>query len=251
MLGGLIGEGEFRVNFGSSGNWLGSINLRNIFNAAFPGITGSVRVVFTQAGNVGATNRSFALRTGTWDAGSEIVLNVPSTAGQTEAATNGLILGAGQDANRNAGSPAIILDYNLTLVNNGIIGGGGATGIDRGGPRGNGGGGAGYPPGGSSEGSEPGSLFRGGTGSGGSGAGGGLGKGSTSARGSGGNYPNSTYYPALVTQGWTYNFDPASTNPWFAGAYNLGQTCNPIANPADRFGQVNVFSIPPGFTPIP
>jgi hypothetical protein len=235
MLGGLIGEGEFRVNFGTSGNWLGSSNLRDIFNAAYPGITGPVRVVFTQFGNVGATNRSWALRTGTWDAGSEIVLNVPTTAGQTEGATNGLILGAGWGANRNQGCAALILDYNLTLVNDGIIGGGGGNGADRGGPDGNGGGGAGYPSGGPSEGSGPGSLFSGGGGSGGSGFGAGLGK-----LGGCASYCPGSYSPAIYTNGWTYTFDAASANPWFAG--NLGErspNCNPLANAGDRNGGVS------------
>lgn len=234
MLGGLIGEGEFEVNFGSSGSWLTAVNLKNLFTAAFPGVTGPVRVVFNQSGNVGS-NRSFALRTGTWDAGSEIILKVPSTAGQTEAATDGLILGAGSGANRNAGSTAIILDYNLTIINNGIIGGGGHAGADRGGPRGNGGGGAGYPSGGPSEGSGPGSRFSGGGGSGGSGFGGGLGKAGGCA-----SYCPGNGFPAIVRNGWTYTFDPASTNPWFAG--NPGQrssSCNPLTTAGDRNGGVS------------
>jgi len=241
MLGGLIGEGEFVLNFGSTGNWLGSVNLKDIFTAAFPGVTGPVRAVFTQFGNVGATNRSFALRTGGWDAGSEVVLKV-NLAGVTSnpaTATDGLILGAGQGANGNPGCTAIVLDYNLTLVNNGIIGGGGGAGSDRGGPDGNGGGGAGYPSGGPSEGSSPGDLFNGGGGSGGSGAGGGLGK----AMCCGGSYFNRTIYPAIATGGWTYTFDPASTKPWFAGNPAASTNiCNPITTAGDRNGGVNVYT---------
>ena len=236
MLGGLIGEGEFQVNFGSSGSWLTAVNLRSLFDAAFPGVTGPVRVVFNQSGNVGS-NRSFgyAMRTGSWDAGSEIVLRVPSTAGQTEGAADGLILGQGGGANGNAVGPALYLDYNLTIVNNGIIGGGGGNGADRGGPRGNGGGGGGYPSGGPSEGSGPGTLFSGGGGSGGSGFGGGLGK-----LGGCASYCPGSVAPAIYRNGWTYTFDPASANPWFAG--NPGErssSCNPLTTASDRNGGVS------------
>ena len=224
MLGGLIGEGEFRVNFGSAGNWLTSVNLRNIFNAAYPGVTGPVRVVFTQAGNIGSNRGlAYALTTGTWDAGSEIV-----------------ILGQGGGANGNAVGVAINLQYNLQIFNRGIIGGGGGNGADRGGPRGNGGGGGGFPSGGPSEGSGPGSLFDGGGGSGGSGFGGGLGK-----LGGCASYCPSAVAPAIYRNGWTYSFvadddGTPSPNPWFAG--NPGQRsniCRPISNPADRNGGVS------------
>ena len=240
MLGGLIGEGEFRVNFGSAGNWLTSVNLRNIFNAAYPGVTGPVRVVFTQAGNIGS-NRSlaYALTTGTWDAGSEIVLRVP-TATESESTPNGLILGQGGGTNGNAVGVAINLQYNLQIFNRGIIGGGGGNGADRGGPRGNGGGGGGFPSGGPSEGSGPGSLFDGGGGSGGSGFGGGLGK-----LGGCASYCPSQVAPAIYRNGWTYSFvadddGTPSPNPWFAG--NPGERssiCRPISNPADRNGGVS------------
>lgn len=212
-----MGEGEFIVNFGSAGNWLASVSLKDLFVAAWPGVTGPVRVIFNQSGNVGS-NRSYAyaLRTGSWDAGSEIILKVPSTGcvnvAQLEGAANGLILGQGGGANGNGVGAALYLDYNLTLVNDGIIGGGGGNGADRGGPRGNGGGGGGYPSGGPSEGSGPGSLFSGGGGSGGSGHGGGLGK-----LGGCASYCPSAVAPAIYTNGWTYTFDAASANPWFAG----------------------------------
>ena len=147
MLGGLIGDGEFQITFGTPGVWLTAQNLRSIMDANYPGVaaSGPVRVVFTMRGNLGCNtqNSGVALYTGSWIAGSEIVLNVPANTGLA-GSPEGLILGNGGSAARGAepGS-AISLGYNLTIVNNGIIGAGGGCGADRGGPDGNGGGGAG------------------------------------------------------------------------------------------------------------
>ena len=236
MLGGLIGDGEFQITFGTPDAFLTAQNLATIMDANYPGVraSGPVRVVFTMRGNLGCNtqNSGVALYTGSWIAGSEIVLNVPANTG-LENSPQGLILGNGGSAARGA-SPgsAISLGYNLTVVNNGIIGAGGGAGADRGGPDGNGGGGAGYPGGFSVEGSGPGKKFSGGGGSGGSGWGAGLGMIGGCA----------SYCPSqgvgvlpLVKNGWTLTFDPASTHPWFAGNRGVrSNVCDPINNPAHR-----------------
>jgi hypothetical protein len=236
MLGGLIGDGEFQITFGTPGAWLQGQNLRSIMDANYPGVAGSspVRVVFTMRGNIGGSsnNSSVALRTGSWVPGSEIVLIVPANTGLASS-PEGLILGNGGSATRGAepGS-AISLGYNLTIVNNGIIGAGGGAGADRGGPDGNGGGGAGYPGGLSVEGSGIGQKFTGGGGSGGSGWGAGLGMIGGCA----------SYCPSqgsnvlpLIKNGYTLTFDPASTHQWFAGNRGVrANTCDPINNPAHR-----------------
>jgi len=234
MLGGIIHNDIFEIDIGSYNTWSQSVNLRNAFDAIYPGVaaSGTVKVIFTQKGNIGASNNNgntAALYTGTWLAGSEITLIVPSNNG-SESSPQGFILGNGGSAAR--GTPAgnaISLQYNLTIVNHGIIGGGGGAGADHGGPDGNGGGGAGYPPGFSVEGSGPGHRMYGGGGSGGSGWGGGLGM----IGGCASYCPGDAGEP-LVKNGYTLTFDSASTHTWFAGTRARVNVCDPVNNPAHR-----------------
>jgi hypothetical protein len=236
MLGGLIGDGEFQVTFGTNGSWLLNVNLRSIFDAQYPGVaaSGPIRVVFTQRGHVGsAAYNAPALNTGSWVAGSDIVLVVPNANSYT--ASEGYIMGRGSSGCGGGASAAITLGTNLTIVNNGLIGGGGGGGADYGGPTGEGGGGAGYYGGGGCQGSGGGGLFSGGGGSGGSGAGGGLGK---EGNPSGNKSWGGRSAPALIRNGYSYTFDAASTKPWFVGlpSGSRGRTSDPLIAVGDRNG---------------
>ena len=114
-----------------------------------PNVLTAVVVTFLVSGNIGSTNRKNpALTTGTgWPAGSILTLVTPDVtnfAGPDgeNSPLNGLIVGAGGQGGPGwpenprvnnvptsdqgePGGPAISLGYNLNIINNGIIGGGG------------------------------------------------------------------------------------------------------------------------------
>jgi len=77
-----------------------------------------------QTGVIGSNNVSTpGVETGKWPSGSKITLFI--SAGTTVAGKGG---NGGINTNGGAGGPAINLNYNLTIVNSGIIGGGGGGG---------------------------------------------------------------------------------------------------------------------------
>jgi len=103
-----------------------NVNLRDEYNR----LTGDTSNLpkcanFTVAGNIGSTSTgTYALDTGYWPAGSHVKLFVPA---------GSIVAGAGGNAicgtvAANPGGPAINLDYDITIVNSGIIGGGGGGG---------------------------------------------------------------------------------------------------------------------------
>tara|TARA_R100000544_G_scaffold20565_1_gene10004 strand:- start:13577 stop:15880 length:2304 start_codon:yes stop_codon:yes gene_type:complete len=121
-----------------------NINLRTIYNSLFPAPDGSTQVKFIVEGGVkiGSTSTgTYSLDTGSWPAGAEITLQTDVSSLSVGKGGKGSQATA-EDAEN--GGPAIILNHDLELVNNGVIGGGGG-----GGTRGvlnhaAGGGGAGY-----------------------------------------------------------------------------------------------------------
>ena len=127
-----------------------NINLRTLYtNQTGDSSSAAASVIFNINGNIGSSSTATAaMVTGTWSAGSEIVVNV---------ATGVYVVGAGGAGGGNGGN-AISLSYNVTINNSGIIGGGGGGGGNSGG-----GGGAGNVVGTSSGGSN-GTLTSGGAG---------------------------------------------------------------------------------------
>jgi hypothetical protein len=177
------------------------LNLRSIFDAASTPLTASTKkVCFKIKGNVGASNQNTnpAIDVGDWTnnpAGlmyMKIGLEVGPLKGDGCNPTNGVIAGAGGvfcgNTNGLIGATTAIRIRNgtqLEIVNNGAIGGGGATGADNPNDCGEGGGGAGIPPGQSNGGGnypiccggeDAGQILCGGNGAGGSNKGGGLGE---------------------------------------------------------------------------
>jgi hypothetical protein len=96
-----------------------------------------VKVQFYLRGNVGSTSSvTPALDTGTWPAGSQITLDIPAYDTSLASPPNGIIAGKGGNGRATCsstptdGGPAIGLNFNLTINNRGIIGGGGGAGAD-------------------------------------------------------------------------------------------------------------------------
>jgi hypothetical protein len=158
-------SGTTTVNVASQNN----INLRTLYtNQTGDSSSAAVSVIFNINGNIGSTSTaSAATVTGTWPAGSEIIVNV---------ATGVYMVGAGGSPTSNAGARnggaggnAISLSYNITINNSGIIGGGGGAGggyyesyPNYGAVNSYGGGGAGLSAGSSAGGSGSGTLTSGG-----------------------------------------------------------------------------------------
>lgn len=129
-----------------------NVNLRDEYNRLTGDTSNSLKcATFIVAGNIGSTSTgAYALDTGYWPAGSHIKLVIPAGSIVAGAGGNG---GCGT-ATGNLGGPAINLNYGITIVNSGTIGGGGGGGggyvADRilsGTTDGGGGGGAGITPG--------------------------------------------------------------------------------------------------------
>jgi hypothetical protein len=114
---------ETVVNVSSQNN----INLRTLYtNQTGDSSSSSVRVVYNINGNIGSTSTATAsIVTGTWPAGSEIVINVAN--GVYVVGAGGIISSTGARNGGNGGT-AISLSYNVTIVNSGVIGGGGGAG---------------------------------------------------------------------------------------------------------------------------
>lgn len=105
-----------------------NINLRTIYNGLFPSPSASTQAKFIiEAGVIiGSTSTSTeALNTGSWPAGATITLQLNSGAFVVGKGGDGDTIGGGGGE---AGGDAIHLAYDLTLVNNGVIGGGGGGG---------------------------------------------------------------------------------------------------------------------------
>jgi len=104
------------VNVASQNN----INLRTLYtNQTGDSSSDAVSVIFNINGNIGSTSTGTAsMVTGTWTAGSEIVINI---------AAGVYVAGAGGGSG-SVGGNAISLSYNVTIANNGVIGGGGGSG---------------------------------------------------------------------------------------------------------------------------
>jgi hypothetical protein len=213
------------LEIGTEDITLYQLNLRSIFDAASTPLTASTKkVCFKIKGNVGGSNKNSepAIDVGDWTnnpAGlmyMKIGLEVGPLKGNGCNPTNGVIAGAGgPTCGYNNGlvgpGPAIKIrnGTQLEIINNGVIGGGGAQGADNPNTCGEGGGGAGIPGGGSNGGGDypvccdaegPGQVLCGGKGGGP--------YGSTSNKGgdlgqNGGHIQNSNPQPgcALIVEG--------------------------------------------------
>ena len=107
-----------------------NINLRTLYTAQTgDSSSAAASVIFNINGNIGsASTATAAMVTGTWPAGSEIVVNIATGvyvvgAGGAGGYSNGTPSAPGQ-----AGGTAISLGYSITIVNSGVIGGGGGGG---------------------------------------------------------------------------------------------------------------------------
>ena len=129
-----------------------NINLRILYtNQTGDSSNDAVSVTFNINGNIGsASTGTAAMVTGTWPAGSEIIVNV---------ATGVYVVGVGGAGGGNSGGAAVSLSYNVSINNLGIIGGGGGGGGHTGG-----GGGAGSIAGTGGSGGSNGTLAGGGAG---------------------------------------------------------------------------------------
>lgn len=105
-----------------------NINLRTIYNGLFPTPDGSTVAKFVIDTGViigSSSTGSFSLDTGSWPVGATVILQTNSTA---------FVVGRGGDGSStfnvdgDDGGPAIILNHDLELINNGVIGGGGGGG---------------------------------------------------------------------------------------------------------------------------
>lgn len=129
------------------------LNLRTRYDTLYPtpDATTEAKFVIENGVEIGSTSTSTAgIDTGTWPAGATVTLQINS---------GGYSVGRGGDASSSAstagsaGGKAIILNHDLELINNGVIGGGGGgggagTSIGGGGTgTSGGGGGAGYTAG--------------------------------------------------------------------------------------------------------
>jgi len=140
----------YNIRIGSENINTYEVNLRENFLFEFPNVLTPVIVNFFVSGNIGSRSvNTPALTTGTgWPSGSRLTLVVPdvtnfSGPGGQNSPFNGLIVGAGgrggpgwpqnprpdgvnpSSDQGEPGGPAISLGYNLDIINNGIIGGGG------------------------------------------------------------------------------------------------------------------------------
>jgi hypothetical protein len=141
-------SGTTTVNVTSQNN----INLRTLYtNQTGDSSSNAVSVIFNINGNIGSTSTGTAsMVTGTWAAGSEIVVNI---------AAGVYVVGAGGNGSGVNGGDAVSLSYNVSINNLGIIGGGGGGGGNSGG-----GGGAGSIAGTGGSGGSNGTLTSGGAG---------------------------------------------------------------------------------------
>jgi hypothetical protein len=119
-------SGTTTVNVASQNN----INLRTLYtNQTGDSSSVATSVIFNINGNIGSTSTATAaMSTGTWAAGSEIVVNI---------ATGVYVVGAGGNSGfdnvypgggAQGGGNAISLSFNVTINNLGTIGGGGGSG---------------------------------------------------------------------------------------------------------------------------
>lgn len=101
------------------------LNLRTRYDSVFGTPTASTEVKFIVYSGVviGSNTVSVgAIDTGSWPAGAVVTLQIDS----------GFVVGKGGTTNPHVvGGPAIVLSYDLTIINNGTIGGGGGAGQNR------------------------------------------------------------------------------------------------------------------------
>lgn len=106
-----------------------NINLRTIYDTLFPAPDASTQAKFIVEGGVvlgSDDNTSFAIDTGSWPAGALVTLALKSSAVAAGKGGDGDVAPA--DTAGIDGGPCLILNNDLTLDNNGIIGGGGGAG---------------------------------------------------------------------------------------------------------------------------
>lgn len=117
-------EGELVILGGDAEN----VNLRTVYDSLFPAPTASTVVKFSIDGVVtigSAITAAHAIDTGIWPAGAIVTL---------QTAAGAFVVGRGGDGGDTStgtgenGGPAITLNHDLTLINNGVIGGGGGGG---------------------------------------------------------------------------------------------------------------------------
>lgn len=106
-----------------------NINLRTIYDSLFPAPDASTKAKFITENGVdigGASLGGTSMDTGSWPAGALVTL-------QTD--TGSFVIGRGAKGQHQSGTPAaeagslaLILNHDLTLINNGVIGGGGGGG---------------------------------------------------------------------------------------------------------------------------
>lgn len=117
-----------------------NINLRTIYDNLFPSPDGTTKVKFIidNVVIIGSSSvLTYAVDTGSWPVGAEVTLQTNSSSFTVGKGGNG---GGGVGE---VGGPAILLNHDLILFNNGIIGGGGGAGgggVDAEGAAGGGGG---------------------------------------------------------------------------------------------------------------
>jgi len=139
----------YTINIGQANLNTFDVNLRQRFLSEYPNVLTAAVVTFLVSGNIGSTDRLVpALTTGAgWPEGSKLTLVTPDVLNFSgpdgeNSPLNGLIAGKGgrggpdfplnpvvnrvpSSTSGEPGGPAILLEYNLNIVNNGIIGGGG------------------------------------------------------------------------------------------------------------------------------
>lgn len=105
-----------------------NVNLRTIYDTLFPTPDGTTQAKFIVQNGViiGSSSLATSMDTGSWPVGAEITLQVD---------TGGMVIGLGGRGQHGTGTPvagngsgALDLSFDLILINNGIIGGGGAGG---------------------------------------------------------------------------------------------------------------------------
>lgn len=138
----------FFVNIGSPGANSFNVNLRDLYVQAGGPTSVVAYVQFNVLGNIGSNSADLpALTTGSgWPSGSTLILNVPPVNTSDNNPSVGVIAGAGgkggleyrfflfnreekEITNPGNGGTAINLEYNLNVINQGVIGGGGGGGL--------------------------------------------------------------------------------------------------------------------------
>lgn len=106
-----------------------NINLRTLYNGLFPAPDASTQAKFIIESGViigSSSTATISMDTGTWPAGAIITLQTDITSFVVGAGGDGGNPGSVNDGDN--GGDAIILNFDLTLVNNGVIGSGGGGG---------------------------------------------------------------------------------------------------------------------------